>query len=130
MPDDSVSMVAAGFKHSVCCTKHGTVYTWGDGGKGALGHGDKLTKEAPTRVEGCDDAVVTMVAAGFEHTAVVGSSRSNDLLDPIDSPRTPPASDDEGKPLIEDIEVISSKPRFARKRRGRGRGRGGSYIMS
>ena len=45
-----VVAVAAGHAHSAAVTKDGTLWTWGYGASGNLGHGDKETLPIPTRV--------------------------------------------------------------------------------
>jgi len=42
-----VTTISCGFKHVICKSSLGKVYTWGSGSKGQLGHGkdvDMLTK--------------------------------------------------------------------------------------
>ena len=44
--------VAAGGNHSAAVTEDGTLWTWGYGGHGSLGHGDKEYRLVPTAVGG------------------------------------------------------------------------------
>ncbi|WP_116023878.1 S8 family serine peptidase [Thermomonospora umbrina] len=44
--------VAGGSNHSAATLFNGTVYTWGDGGSGQLGHGNNNSLNIPTRVNG------------------------------------------------------------------------------
>ena len=57
--------LALGDSHSACTTEEGTLYTWGHGMDGKLGHGDESSKSVPTRVEAlAGQVVVQLVAAG------------------------------------------------------------------
>ena len=64
-------LVACGPRHAVVALADGTVFTWGAGARGRLGHGDCRGQTAPKRVEGLPDGGIISVAAGGAHTAVV-----------------------------------------------------------
>ena len=64
-------LVACGPRHAVVAIADGTVFTWGAGARGRLGHGDARGQTAPKRVEGLPDGEIISVAAGGAHTAVV-----------------------------------------------------------
>jgi len=46
-----VTQVACGFRHTACVTEDGTMYTWGDGRNGQLGHKDFTDVLAPRKVD-------------------------------------------------------------------------------
>ena len=39
--------IACGSSHSLCLSDEGEVYSWGEGGKGQLGIGEKLKQDRP-----------------------------------------------------------------------------------
>ena len=47
-----VVAVAAGVAHSMAVASDGSVFTWGYGGDGRLGHGDRENQLSPRRVGG------------------------------------------------------------------------------
>ena len=69
-----VRSLAAGSNHVLALTKHGTVYTWGMGKDGRLGHDDYDDRWEPTLVErlsgkeGRARNVVVCVGAGHAHS--------------------------------------------------------------
>jgi alpha-tubulin suppressor-like RCC1 family protein len=65
-----VKQVAAGGVHSMVLTRDGDVITWGDGGDGRLGHGNRNSQLVPKRVEGL--TIVTDIAVGASHSLAVG----------------------------------------------------------
>ena len=77
-----VVAVSCAWYHAVCCTDVGTVYTWGLGADGALGHGDESASLTPRMVEffGLHHPLsATAVAAGADamgaHTLVLAQGR-------------------------------------------------------
>lgn len=65
-----VSSIAAGVYHSMAITNEGTLFSWGRGWYGQLGHGSSRNLASPKRVwvpETGDDFVL-MAAGGREHT--------------------------------------------------------------
>ena len=44
-----VVMMSAGHGHAGCVAADGAVWTWGDGSKGCLGHGNEEPRPRPTR---------------------------------------------------------------------------------
>jgi len=58
-----------GGDHSACTTEEGTLYTWGHGDGGKLGHGDESSKSIPTPVEALVGQVVVQLALGICHSA-------------------------------------------------------------
>ena len=67
-----VDMLASGLYHSAAVTSDGNVWTWGDGAKGKLGHGDKEPRPAPSSMgkEAFGGQAACMVACGASHTLV------------------------------------------------------------
>lgn len=47
-----VSQVSVGKNHVCVVTAESTVFTWGDNNKGQLGHGDLVSRDIPTQIEG------------------------------------------------------------------------------
>ena len=70
----SVTLVAAGLRHSACVTAEGQLWTFGEGFGGKLGHGSEANCFEPTRVERLDERAVR-VACGGHSTAVVTAGR-------------------------------------------------------
>jgi len=64
-----VVQLALGSTHSACTTEEGTLYTWGSGRNGRLGHGDRSDKKVPTLVEALVGQVVEQLALGGDHSA-------------------------------------------------------------
>ena len=58
--------------HIVVLTAEGLVFTWGEGKKGQLGHGDWNSCARPTLIEGLLSVDVVDVGCGSEHVVVVG----------------------------------------------------------
>lgn len=57
--------------HTVALTEDGRVFTWGNGGTGALGHGDVENQALPREVEGLKEHKIVKVDCGSEHTIVL-----------------------------------------------------------
>ena len=70
---EAVVMVAAGHAHTACVTAKGTVWSWGDGEYGKLGHGDREPRQRPARLgkEMYGGSPAVMVACGDAHTLVL-----------------------------------------------------------
>ena len=69
----AVVMVAAGDAHTACVTAKGTLWSWGYGEFGRLGHGDREPRQRPVRLgkEMYGGSPAVMVACGGEHTLVL-----------------------------------------------------------
>ncbi|XP_045542472.1 probable E3 ubiquitin-protein ligase HERC2 [Papilio machaon] len=63
--------VHSGGKHALALTADGKVYSWGEGEDGKLGHGNRLTLEAPRMIEALASERVVGVACGSAHSACV-----------------------------------------------------------
>jgi len=63
--------IGCGWSHSMCITIDGSVYTWGKGGDGILGHGDEEDRLLPTAIELAhfEGHRPRMVTAGYYHSA-------------------------------------------------------------
>jgi RCC1 and BTB domain-containing protein len=69
-----VKQVACGGFHTAAVTDTGEVYTWGGGEHGQLGHGDKVNKTVPTRVEALADAIIVQITCGWSHTVALADT--------------------------------------------------------
>jgi len=69
-----VVQVTCGSYHTAAVTGNGDLYTWGGGMYGKLGHGNEAGHSTPKRVEGLVGLVVSQIACGSRHTAVVTSN--------------------------------------------------------
>ena len=69
-----VVQIACGESHSVALTDGGTVYTWGNGLSGQLGHCNESSVNRPQLVQACLGMQVLFVACGSYHTvALIGA---------------------------------------------------------
>ncbi|KAK2834404.1 hypothetical protein Q7C36_015105 [Tachysurus vachellii] len=68
----SVSL-ALGTEHAVLLTASGTVYTWGHGSHGQLGHGTLVSEDEPRAVEALWGVPMKSVAAGGWHSACISA---------------------------------------------------------
>ena len=59
--------------HTAAVTGNGDLYSWGGGMYGKLGHGDESGHSTPKHVEGLAGLVVSQIACGSRHTAVITS---------------------------------------------------------
>jgi alpha-tubulin suppressor-like RCC1 family protein len=66
-------MVAAGYYHAAAIAEDGTVWTWGMGRYGCLGHGHEGNIHAPTQLHkgAFGGAAAIMVVCGWRHTMVL-----------------------------------------------------------
>ena len=66
-----VIAVSAGTAHSFAITADGSVWSWGIGGFGKLGHGDQQNQLLPKKVEAfADQRVVAVLAGGYHSLAL------------------------------------------------------------
>eukprot|EP00963_Diacronema_lutheri_P006597 scaffold584_cov338-Pavlova_lutheri.AAC.8 len=70
-PHVRVSKVSLGSFHVAAITEDATLYTWGEGIFGALGHGDDASRNQPQPVESLKGMKARAVSCGAWHTAVV-----------------------------------------------------------
>lgn len=69
-----VIQVAAGYEHSVACTKTGELYTWGCGAFGFLGRGNEKDGAVPMPLPGFgedSDVKIVFVSCGLKHTVFI-----------------------------------------------------------
>jgi len=71
---EHISAVAAGARHSLALSSGGSVFSFGWGVCGQLGHGDKRSRLVPERICGALAAVrAVAVSAGCEHSLVLAA---------------------------------------------------------
>ena len=66
-----ICMAAAGGLHSAAVSDDGALWTWGHGGYGQLGHGQRENSKVPRLVAALNGRRVRMAAAGRAHTVCV-----------------------------------------------------------
>eukprot|EP00961_Rhodomonas_salina_P255249 3449690-Rhodomonas_salina.1 len=69
--NQKIAMISCGWHHTAALLENGTLYTWGSGEYGRLGHGDEIRQAVPKLVEALQGKSVTFVACGGFHTAVI-----------------------------------------------------------
>ncbi|KAJ2944006.1 hypothetical protein O0L34_g8330 [Tuta absoluta] len=69
--------IACGYDHCVLLTDSGRVYTWGNGRRLQLGHGDLTNLESPVEVEALGGIKIIKISAGGWHSLAL--SESGDL---------------------------------------------------
>jgi alpha-tubulin suppressor-like RCC1 family protein len=62
-----VRRVCAGRETAFAIGEDGELFSWGSGGDGLLGHGDRHSQRSPKRVEALQDILVSSVAVGSFH---------------------------------------------------------------
>lgn len=67
--DVKIRSISCGPFHSAAVSECGSIYTWGDGFGGKLGHGNEEALFSPKRIENLSE--VQQVACGWWHTAAV-----------------------------------------------------------
>ena len=75
--DDDIGVwtqIACGGSHTVALSPKGEVFTWGHGNYGQLGHGDRESRNVPTKVESLSQETIVKVSCGLYHTAAVTST--------------------------------------------------------
>jgi len=66
-----VKQIAAGLEHSMCLTVQHEVFTWGNGIKGKLGHGDEVEQRIPKELTVIRQFTPISLTAGDTHSACV-----------------------------------------------------------
>ncbi|KAK1263786.1 hypothetical protein QJS04_geneDACA018627 [Acorus gramineus] len=69
-----ISHIACGGAHAVALTDEGKVMSWGRGGCGQLGHGDRKNCLKPKFVEAVEGITVCDVSAGWSHSGFVSDT--------------------------------------------------------
>ncbi|KAL4624297.1 RCC1 domain-containing protein 1 isoform X2 [Arapaima gigas] len=72
-PELCAVSLALGLEHAVLLTASGSVYTWGLGSHGQLGHGELEREEEPRVVEALWGVAMAQVAAGGWHSATIST---------------------------------------------------------
>ena len=69
-----VVQLSAGYSHVLALNAGGTVYSWGEGNYGKLGHNDEVTLLIPKRIKEFKwlNVRVTHISAGDDHNVAVG----------------------------------------------------------
>lgn len=66
LASERIVAIEAGFIHALALNDKGTVFSWGAGGDGRLGHGNVHHVRAPKRVRALKERGVRAIAAGYE----------------------------------------------------------------
>ncbi len=61
-----IDQVSVGFSHILAVTVENTVFSWGAGGRGQLGHGDSAPRPSAAIVEALKGRTISRVEAGGE----------------------------------------------------------------
>ncbi len=69
--DTTWTAVAAGANHTVALQSDGTIWTWGLGTSGQLGHNNTVSKVSPTKVALLPSDEWSSIAAGTAHTVAI-----------------------------------------------------------
>ena len=72
IPGEGILDVGGGSAHSAVLLSNGTIYTWGLGANGRLGHGDENSMLEPTKLELRD---IVSIAVGHSHTGAVANTQ-------------------------------------------------------
>ena len=71
--DKDVRKITCGERHTVALTAEGSIYSWGYGGDGQLGHGDYQVQTLPALVTALRSEHIVDIACGDKHTAAITS---------------------------------------------------------
>ncbi|XP_052902276.1 probable E3 ubiquitin-protein ligase HERC2 [Anopheles moucheti] len=74
LPQTSVAKVFSGSQFSVALTREGTVYTWGKGHGGRLGHGNSEHSPVPKMVQVLEGKKIVELAVGLAHCLALTAS--------------------------------------------------------
>ena len=66
--------VAAGASHSLAVTARGSVYSWGWGRAGALGHEDQASQHSPRKIRALAAVCIRKVEAGLKHSVATAAN--------------------------------------------------------
>lgn len=66
-----ITQVACGKYHSICLTRRKAIFTWGDGSKGRLGHGNQEDQLKPKEIFNLSQKKPIFIAAGESHSAAI-----------------------------------------------------------
>ncbi|XP_055683095.1 RCC1 domain-containing protein 1 [Lutzomyia longipalpis] len=68
-----VQKISCGHEHAVLLTKNGDVFSWGNGLRGQLGHGDLENRTEPELIEALAGIKIIDISAGGWHNAAVSA---------------------------------------------------------
>jgi alpha-tubulin suppressor-like RCC1 family protein len=71
--DDSIKEIYCGMNHTVVESKKGSLYSFGMGTMGQLGHGDFENKFEPTKVKDLRGKIITMACGGHHTLCAIGN---------------------------------------------------------
>lgn len=74
LADVRVLSVAVGYWHTLALSEDGSIYSFGSGFNGRLGHGDTIAQHAPRRIDALHGVRVTAVAASESHSLVLSDA--------------------------------------------------------
>jgi len=63
--------IACGGFHTAVITEDGSMYTFGGGEHGQLGHGDKVNKVKPTLVSALEGIMISQITCGWSHSVAL-----------------------------------------------------------
>jgi alpha-tubulin suppressor-like RCC1 family protein len=72
----AVSIVSAGDSHTLVASREGALYSFGNGSGGQLGHSNLVSLRTPQLVASLHGVRVSSVAAGAEHSLVLGNGQA------------------------------------------------------
>ncbi|KAK8472662.1 hypothetical protein PHAVU_002G274700 [Phaseolus vulgaris] len=72
--DYKITLVACGWRHTICVSSSGGLYSYGWGKYGQLGHGDFEDHLVPRKVETLIDKFISQVSGGWRHSMALTSS--------------------------------------------------------
>ena len=119
LASERIVAVAAGAAHSLAITREGSLYTWGWGAKGQLGHGGTTSEMTPRLLTALSSTIIEHIAAGPTHSiasacggAVQFGTTPDGILHEAPSPRMQAtmATKPEPSPLAE-VTGLMSMPR-------------------
>ncbi len=70
---ERIAAVTCGMYSTACISADMKVFTWGAGGCGQLGHGERQDEWVPRLVEGLEGCMVVQVGVGFRHCVALGA---------------------------------------------------------
>lgn len=71
--DKNLTKFACGPRHTLALAADGTVYSWGYGGDGQLGHGDFQLQTMPAQIKALQGEHIVDITCGDKHSAVLTS---------------------------------------------------------
>lgn len=72
----TIVSVSAGSRHTLALSSTGSVFSWGYGRQGQLGHGNVENQCSPTLIDGLSSACVKVISAGGLHSGCIDSNNT------------------------------------------------------